>query len=111
MINTVLFGIDLILIYIAWSFFLKRSILDHFRDKLFDIRDDIRLYYIENKIPLTDKTYIKIRNLLNSHLRFTEQLSLFKIAIFLSEVERNPELNAWLDKRLVLGVPPGSAKH
>ena len=100
MINTFFFGVNLLLIYVAWNFFLKRSILDHFRDKLFDLRDDIRSFYIQNNIPLSDKTYKSLRDSLNSHLRFTEQKSLLKVAVFLAETDKYPELCKWLDYRL-----------
>jgi hypothetical protein len=100
MINTALFGIDLILIYIGWTYFLKPSILDHFRDQLFDLRDDVRQWYIDNNIPLSDSTYINLRDLLNSHLRFTETKSLVKVAMFFSKLKRNPKLDEWLNQQV-----------
>lgn len=100
MINTLFFGINLILIYIAWTYVLKRSILDNTRDKLFDLRDEIRTYYIDNQISLTDTTYKSLRDSINSHLRFTEKKSLVKLVKFIYEVQKSPQLHDHINNEI-----------
>lgn len=85
---------------IVWKYILHPSILDHFRDKLFDLRDNVRDYYLTNDIALDDKTYKSIRDLINSHLRFTERMSLIKVLCFSSLVDNNKELKNYIKNEL-----------
>lgn len=79
MINTIFFAINILLALIIWKYMLRKSLLDHFRDKLFDIRDEVREYYILKNISLDDITYITLRELLNSQLRFIDNWSIYDI--------------------------------
>jgi hypothetical protein len=79
---------------------LKPSLLDHYRDKLFDLREEVREYYLNNSIPLGDNTYIQLRNLINSHLRFTEEMSLIKCSLFMAQVEKNVDLKKDIHKAI-----------
>lgn len=92
MINTIFFGINIILFMIIWKYMLRPSILDHYRDQLFDLREEVRSYYMSMNISFDEKTYISLRNLLNSHLRFTEKMSLTKISYFSSKIDKSDEL-------------------
>jgi hypothetical protein len=92
MINTIFFGINILLAIIIWKYILQPSILDHYRDKLFDLRESVRDFYISKNIPLEDKTYKNLRNLINSHLRFIEKMSFSKITYFSAQVDKNKEL-------------------
>lgn len=96
MINVILFGLNIIITILLWRFVIKPSILDYFRDKLFDQRERIRDYYINNKIGLDDKTYISLRDLINGHLRFTEEMSFTQVIHFSYKIERNEELKLYL---------------
>lgn len=72
--ETFLFGFGLLLSYFAWKAW-KRTALDTCRDRLFDIRDDARRYFIEHNIPLDDKVYIALRTLLNAHIRYAKRMT------------------------------------
>jgi hypothetical protein len=96
MINLILFGFNIILIIVIWKVILRSSILGHFRDKLFDQREKIREYYIANKIPLEDETYKNIRDLINGHLRFTEDMSFTQVIHFASKIESDDDLKSYL---------------
>jgi hypothetical protein len=100
MINTIFFGINILLLMITWKYILRPSILDHYRDKLFDIREKTRDFYISNNISLDDKTYKNLRDMLNGHLRFTEKLSFIKIIYFGSKIESNIKLKNYITKEI-----------
>lgn len=99
MINATFFGINMILVAIAWKYMLKPSLLDHFRDKLFDLREDVRNFYISNNISLKDETYKNLRNIINRHLRFMEQLSLMETIYFGYKI-KNTELNEHIKRTI-----------
>jgi len=96
MINTVFFGINIILLFYVWKFILRPSILDYFRDRLFDLREEVRDFYILKNIPLSDNTYKSLRDLLNNHLRFTEKLSLSNVFYFSAKIDKNIELKNFI---------------
>mgnify|MGYP000123053093 CR=1 FL=1 len=100
MINVVLFAVNIIIAYFIWTFALKPSILDHFRDQLFDLREDVRSFYLSNDIPLTDKTYKSLRDSINGHLRFTEKKSLVKTIKFIVEINKNKKLSKKIEKEI-----------
>lgn len=83
-----------------WEKVLKPSILDHYRDKLFDLREEVREYYLAQGIPLSHDTYVQLRNLINSHLRFTEEMSLIKVAFFAYRIEKNKGLKKYLQRSI-----------
>lgn len=100
MINTIFFGINVILLMVIWSKILKPSILDHYRDKFFDLRESVREFYLINKIPLNDRTYISLRDLINAHLQLTEKFSLIKVIIFSYKIEKNNTLKNYLHQQV-----------
>jgi hypothetical protein len=100
MINTIFLGINILLLIVIWEKVLKPSILDNYRDKLFDLREEVREYYLANGIPLSHNTYIQLRNLINSHLRFTEQMSFIKVAFFASRIEKNRDLKNYIQRSI-----------
>ncbi len=100
MINTILFGINIILSILIWKLILKPSILDYFRDKLFDLREETRAYYIVNDIPLSDSSYKNLRELLNNYLRFTENMSLVGIIFLAKKIHKNREIYEYITKEV-----------
>jgi len=57
----------------AWGMW-KRTALDTTRDRLFDLRNELRTWFLENGYQLNHPLYKELRDLLNSHLRFTEDI-------------------------------------
>ena len=100
MINTIFLGINILLLIVIWEKVLKPSILDNYRDKLFDLREEVREYYLAKGIPLSHNTYIQLRNLINSHLRFTEQMSFIKVSFFPSRIEKNRDLKNYIQRSI-----------
>jgi hypothetical protein len=78
---------------------LRRTILDHSRDKLFDLRDELRAHFISNGWDLNLSIYKELRTLLNGHLRFTENFSIWKIAFFEVSVKHDKNLQELLQTR------------
>jgi len=99
MINTMFFGVNIILGMIIWKYVLKPTILDHFMDKLFDIREGVRDYYVSSGIPLDHVTYKNLRDLINGHLRFTEHAS-FSMVCYYSEVVKKKKLDKAIGRSL-----------
>jgi len=100
MVNTVLLGVNILLFILLWKKVLRPSSLDDCRDKLFDLRDEVRAYFISRSLPLSDPIYKQLRDLINFHLRFTENLSLSSIIHFSVVVGRNKELSSHLKNQI-----------
>ncbi|MDO8206768.1 MAG: hypothetical protein Q7T38_02985 [Gallionella sp.] len=103
MINAMFFGINVILLIAVWNLMLKKSILDHYRDQLFDLRGEMREFFVQKDISLDSVAYKNLRDLLNGHLRFTETITFLKFIVLEVEIQKNKELQAYLkaeiDKR------------
>lgn len=71
-----LLGISIVAIAILWRFGARKTYLDEARDRLFDLRDAyLKPYFEKTELGLRDPLYVKLRGLLNSHLRYTEKFS------------------------------------
>ncbi|MDP2852405.1 MAG: hypothetical protein Q8O23_03255, partial [Gallionella sp.] len=96
-------GINVLLLFVVWNFMLRKTLLDHYRDKLFDLREEVRSFFLMNDIPLDSKEYKNLRDLLNAHLRFTERFTFLKFIILEVEIKNNKGLQEYLkieiDKR------------
>lgn len=96
MIDTVFFGINIILMILMWNFMIKRTILDYYRDQLFDLRSEVRSFFLDNDIPLESAPYKNLRDLINSHLRFTERITFARFIVLETEVKNNKDLQEYL---------------
>lgn len=105
----VLLGVNILLVLAAWRFMVKRTVLDHTRDKLFDLRDEVREVFLSKGWDLNSPEYKKLRGLLNGHLRFTEEYSIWKVAYLNLIVEKNEnvraEMNARFEKVFASNIP------
>lgn len=79
--NLVITAISLIFLALAWTMIWKKTALDECRDELFDLRDWTREWFIKNELPLDDRIYTALRDLLNSHIRHTEKISVTRYMI------------------------------
>lgn len=100
MINILFLSINIVLVMFVWKRILKPTILDYFRDELFDVREDVREFFIQNKIPLDHYIYKNLRDLINDHLRFTEQMTLGEVISFSNKIEKRRGLKKYIKKRL-----------
>lgn len=80
--ETMLLGLNMILLYVLWRFIWRKTALDRYRDVLFDLRDESKRFFIEHNYGLSHPLYIELRALLNGHIRYTEKLTM---SVFISE--------------------------
>jgi hypothetical protein len=93
-------GINLLLFMAVWHFMLRPSILDMSRDRLFDLRTHLRQVFVEHKWDLASPAYRRLRDLVNGHLRFTEELSLARTSYVRVQIKKSNELQAFLHDKI-----------
>ena len=69
-------GLHVSSLILIWHFVAKRTVLDHTRDKLFDLRDQIRADHLANGWGLENDAYKNLRKMLNAYLRYTSSVRL-----------------------------------
>lgn len=79
---------------------LRKTILDYTRDKLFDLRDELRATFVEEQWDLGSPIYKRLRDLVNSHLRFTEDFSIWGITYLAATLKGEHELQASMQRRI-----------
>ena len=80
-------GIGLFLFTIMWKKMWVPTFLDTFRDHLFDLRDTELHNFFKEKYSLDNRYYIELRNLTNSYLRFTENISVWEYLFLFNDFE------------------------
>lgn len=110
MINVFLFGVNMLLVYAAWSYVLRRSIIDYFKDRLAEISDDITGYHVGRGLPLAAASHQDAKALVDNYLVFVETTPTLKIALFFSRLRRNPPLRDWIAKRVDRGFDAADAE-
>jgi hypothetical protein len=90
--NVLLFGINLIVAYFVWDLIWKRTAIDHYRDKLFDLRDEVREHFLKHELALDGDVYRGLRDLLNAHIRYIEQLTFRRYVATTVAMHTHPEL-------------------
>lgn len=90
--DLIMLGINGLLLLAIWRFALKKSILDHHRDQLFDLRDNLRAEFLENGWSIDSELYKRLRGLINGYLRFTERFSLIHVVLLERGIARNEVL-------------------
>ena len=98
--NLIVFGISFIFLLTAWNFMIKRTVVDATRDKLFDLRDDVRQEFKERGWDMTSDTYKSLRDLMNGYLRFTEDYSFWKLLYLTSKIRNNLNFQKIIRERI-----------
>ena len=75
-------GLSMLGFLLAWNFLWRPTLLDDTRDRLFDLRDAARTWFVKNGYGLAHPAYFELRNMLNTSIRHTEKLSLAKFVAF-----------------------------
>ncbi len=78
---TIPFLFSLALLYHAWFYLWRRVNLEDAIDKLFDLRDETREIFAKNN-ALDSKAYATLRSLLNGHIKFIDEVTLFFLIYF-----------------------------
>lgn len=89
-------GLNCIAIIVIWQFFLKKTILDHHRDRLFDLRHKVREHFIDKK-SLEHPAYKEIRSLINNQIHMMESITLTKYMYWSRALSRNAVLKGQID--------------
>lgn len=89
-----LFALGVLVMMMVWRFMLRRTILDNSRDQLFDLRDELRETFIKNGWDIGSPIYKRLRDLLNGHLRFTEEVSVSQIVYLEVVVKHDKKLQS-----------------
>lgn len=97
--DLILTGIGLLLMWPVWRFILKRSLLDTHRDRLFDLRDELRDKFQAERWDMAAPLYKQLRDLINGYLRHTEGFQYSEFMYIEISIQRNPELQAALKER------------
>lgn len=79
MLEFPLFFVGLIILQFTWMHSWQKTFLDDSRDRLFDLRDSVRNYMLENNIGLDNNIYLNLRLLINSQIRFLEEISFLNL--------------------------------
>lgn len=91
-----LFGVGCIGIMLTWKYMWLPTLLDATRDELFDLRDEkLKKYFASTEAGLNHPMYIKLRTLINGHLRHTESFSLWEMMFMVFNIEKNPVLDEY----------------
>lgn len=89
---TLLFlGMNILIIMGAWHFVVKRTLLDHTRDKLFDLRDEVRRVHIERDWAIDTDLYGNLRAMINAYLRYTENYSVWQVMMLRMELSKQAQ--------------------
>lgn len=94
-------GIGLIALMATWKLMWIPSVLDTARDRLFDLRDGrLQEYFTQNSLGFDHPMYIKLRNLLNGHLRHTESVTLWEWIFAVAMLTKNAALDSHKSKEI-----------
>lgn len=83
----------------VWRVVWCKSLLDQTRDKLFDVRDELRQKFIEMGWDMRSDAYKRARDLINAHLQFTEELSFWHIVYVQAGVATDAQLSKAVKSR------------
>lgn len=83
-LGTLLAFIALLAAWRCW----KKTARAAVRDRLFELRDELRDHYVRNGLDMTDGTYGRVRDLLNNMLRYTKGMRMMGYLYFATHVDR-----------------------
>ena len=101
------FALGLLMLLFVWQRW-RHSALDQCRDTLFDIRDAIHdRFQTEGK--LDTKAYLEARETLNAMIRYTHEVTLWRVLSDLSAIKKFPHVGSSrkkITKKLQSGLTP-----
>jgi|GEM_PF-6388411 len=109
----VFLGINMLIIMVFWHYVVKKTLLDNTRDKLFDLRDEIRCVYLETGWGIDGDIYGNLRDMINAYLRYTETYSVWSVVAVRGELgrPRNASLREHLVARINSNFKTSSVEH
>jgi hypothetical protein len=79
------FAIGMLFFIAAWSA-ARKTALDTTRDRLFDLRDEVRSSFLDRPEGLSHPLYRELRDHLNRYIRFTEDLHFWGMLFFIARL-------------------------
>ena len=76
--------ISLIIVWRCW----KKTARAMVRDRLFDLRDELRNHYVENGLDMNDGAYERTRERLNNLLRYTKAMRMIGFIYFSAHIDK-----------------------
>ncbi|MDA8191463.1 MAG: hypothetical protein M0Z68_08385 [Gammaproteobacteria bacterium] len=89
--NDMMLGVSILLALSSWWFVYKPSLLDKTRDELFDLRQEIRDYFLQSGRGLDHPLYVALRDLINGHLHYTESLTMSRFVFWVHWHGKHPQ--------------------
>lgn len=89
MMESMLTAIGVLALMATWRWPYRMTALDSTRDRLFDLREEVRAHFIDSGAGLSHPIYIALRNLINGHIRHTESASLVRFLVLTHWVDSN----------------------
>ena len=80
----VIAGFSILAFLLVWHFVWKPTLFDNTRDRLFDLRDNVRTWFINYGYSLDHPMYIGLRYMLNSYIYNVEKVTLTKLILFMA---------------------------
>lgn len=105
---TFFLGLALLMFFTAFNLY-RRVMLDDYRDRLFDLRSELRDYYLRNGISMDSSHYIAMRRLLNGYIRYLEDNRFTTLVYFAHMLKKRnvnvDEIVEKLERSLKSGIP------
>jgi len=98
MTEVIVFAVAILWLMLIWIKMWQNTFLDNSRDKLFDLRQEVRQYFVSKGIPLDNPVYVNLRMLINKQIRYLEDLTIFDVVSFANI--HNKRLINYLERRV-----------
>jgi len=104
------FCIGLLLLWAMFYLSVRSYLVDHLRQKLFAIRDDLFDFAADDGVAFDDPAYVRLRQDLNNLIRFAHKVSMFRLVfahwVIAPEIsaQQQAEWKEWLNR--VEQLPP-----
>lgn len=77
-------GLNALILWLSWHFLWRKACQERFRQKLFELRDELFDYAHSGKISFKDPAYVLLRCNINGMIRFSHLISVTRIVTFIS---------------------------
>lgn len=92
-------GIGLLFVLPVWRYIVKRTLLDTHRDRLFDLRDNLRDTFHTNGWDMGSPLYKHLRDLINGYLRYTERFQYAEFRYIENGIKKDSKLQTEMKSR------------
>src|SRR4051794_12215192 len=76
-------AINALVLWFVWHVCWRRACQERYRQKLFEVRDELFDYARSGAIDFKDPAYVAVRSYINSLMRFSHRISVTRLATFI----------------------------